>query len=98
MHGAQKAVHRILFFPIAIIPVALWSQTVNISLSPTSASVSVGQTLQFAAKVTPMSRSGVTWSVNGVVGGSTTVGVISNSGLYTAPAVAPSPAVVVTAT
>src|SRR5215472_7453801 len=94
-----KAVHLILFFLVAIIPAALWSQTVNVLLSPTSASVSVGQTLQFTAKVTPMSRSAVTWSVNGVPGGNTTVGVISNSGLYTAPAVPPSPAaVIVTAT
>src|SRR5207248_10744996 len=37
------------------------------------------------------SNTGVTWSANAVQGGNSTVGTISSSGLYTAPAVAPNP-------
>ncbi len=41
----------------------------------------------------------VTWSVNGVAGGNTTLGTINDKGLYTAPAVLPSTAAIkVTAT
>jgi uncharacterized protein (DUF1800 family) len=41
----------------------------------------------------------VTWSVNGVAGGSATLGIITNAGLYTAPATLPSmTAIHVTAT
>ena len=69
----------------------LWSQSINVSLSPSTATVSVGQTFQFSAKVTPASKSGITWNVNGITGGNAITGTISSSGLYTAPAVLPSP-------
>jgi hypothetical protein len=70
---------------------ALWAQSINVSLSPSTATVSVGQTFQFTAKVTPGSKSSVTWNVNGIAGGNTTVGTIASSGLYMAPVVSPSP-------
>ncbi len=35
------------------------------------------------------------WEVNGVIGGSSASGTITTSGLYTAPSVTPSPAIVV---
>lgn len=56
-----------------------------ISISPTSATVAPGATQQFTATVQGESSTGVTWSVDGTTGGSTTVGTISASGLYTAP-------------
>lgn len=69
-----------------------------VSVSPTTASVPTNTTAQFSATVSN-SSSGVFWSVNGVVGGNLTVGTISTSGLYTAPATVPSPATVtITAT
>jgi len=49
----------------------------------------MGQT-QFTATVSGGSA-GVTWSVNGTVGGGSNQGVISSSGLYTAPTTLPSP-------
>ena len=71
----------------------------SISVSPTNASLTVNSTQQFTATVTGVSDTSVTWSVNGVVGGNNTVGTISTSGLYTAPASVPNPAAVtVTAT
>lgn len=62
---------------------------VGLTLSPTSKSLGAGQTQQFTATVTNATNTAVTWSVNGTVGGSATVGTISTSGLYTVPATFP---------
>jgi hypothetical protein len=70
---------------------------VSVTISPTSASVRVGRTHQFTATVHNSSNTAVTWKVNGVVGGNASVGHVSSSGLYTAPAAVPSGAVTVTA-
>ncbi len=67
---------------------------ISVSISPTSASVPVGATQKFAATVLGARNSAVTWQVNGVAGGNSTLGTISSSGLYTAPAAIPSPATV----
>lgn len=70
---------------------------VGITISPTSASVRINRTRQFTATVTNTTNKAVTWKVNGVVGGNTTVGRVSASGLYTAPGSVPTVAVKVTA-
>ena len=62
----------------------------TIAISPQTMSVFVGQTIPFTATVSGTNNPGVTWSVNDVVGGNATVGTISATGLYTAPAVPPS--------
>jgi serine protease len=78
--------------PSAVLPVA-------VAVTPAAASVQTGGMQTFTAAVTNTSNTAVTWSVNGVAGGSATVGMISAAGLYTAPASAPTPATVtVTAT
>jgi parallel beta-helix repeat protein len=75
------------------------SGTISVSISPSSAALHVGASQQFTATVSGSSNTGVTWSVNGVVGGNSTTGTISSSGLYTAPASVPSGgSVTVTAT
>ena len=90
------------------------SATVNLTdnivivVSPSTASVPTGGAQVFTASITPSGSPGsVTWSVNGVAGGNSTVGAIVSTGavngtataLYTAPAVPPStPTVTVTAT
>jgi hypothetical protein len=51
-------------------------------------------TQTFAAAVTGSSNMSVNWSVNGTAGGNATVGMISASGVYTAPMTVPSPATV----
>ncbi len=56
---------------------------------PTSASVFLGATFQFSVIVANTSNTGVTWSVNGVAGGNSTVGTITAAGLYTAPSILP---------
>jgi hypothetical protein len=70
------------------------SPAVSISLSPTTASISVGASQAFVATVQNTNNSAVTWQVNGVTGGNSTAGTISTSGLFTAPATLPSPATV----
>jgi hypothetical protein len=70
--------------------------SIKVSISPTSSALQVGQSQQFTATVTG-SATGLNWLVNGVVGGNSTVGTISASGLYTAPATVPSSSVNVTA-
>ncbi|MFZ0306035.1 MAG: hypothetical protein WAL75_25340 [Terracidiphilus sp.] len=67
---------------------------VSVSVSPAPVSVSLGATQQFTASVTGTLNSNVTWSVNGVQGGNSNVGLISSSGLYAAPPILPSPAAI----
>ena len=74
------------------------STAVTLAITPTSASVTTGATQQFTVTVTNTTNPALTWSVNGVVGGTQTVGFISSAGLFTAPNTVPStPTVTVTA-
>jgi hypothetical protein len=68
---------------------------VAVSISPASVAVAPGGSQQLTATVTNAANTGVIWEVNGVVGGSSAAGTITPSGLYTAPSVTPSPAIVV---
>src|ERR1017187_4402649 len=65
------------------------SSTVSVTVSPSTATVPVNLTKQFAATVTNATTQVVNWSVNGAAGGNSTVGIINASGLYTAPTVPP---------
>ncbi len=67
---------------------------VSVSISPTSASVRVRRTRQFTATVSNTSNTAVTWKVNGVTGGNSTIGTVSTAGTYKAPTSVPSPATV----
>jgi hypothetical protein len=67
---------------------------VAVVVTSPGSSVLLGNTLQFTAKVTGTSNTAVSWSVNGVSGGNSLVGTISNAGLYTAPQDLPNPATV----
>ncbi len=53
--------------------------------------VRLGATAQLGATVTNSSGSAVTWQVNGIPGGSSSVGTISATGLYTPPSTLPTP-------
>ena len=71
---------------------------VTVSVSPSSATVRVGRTQTFTATVSGTPNKAVLWKVNGVTSGNSTVGSISGTGVYTAPASVPSPgSVVITA-
>jgi serine protease len=68
---------------------------IEVTVSPSIASVTAGSGTQaFTATVTNTSNTAVTWQVNGVTGGNATVGTVSSSGLYAAPATVPSPSTV----
>jgi hypothetical protein len=57
-----------------------------ITVYPTTSSLDITSTLQFTAYV-PISPNTVTWLVNNVPGGSSTIGTITPAGLYTPPTV-----------
>jgi uncharacterized protein (DUF1800 family) len=59
-----------------------------LTLSPSMVSVRAGSPQQFTPSLAGLS---LTWSVNGTVGGSTTLGTIDVNGNYLAPAVLPIP-------
>src|SRR5260370_8571428 len=61
----------------------------SVSVSPSAANVANFGTQQFTASVNGSQSTAVTWEVNGVAGGSQTVGFISTSGLYVAPGSVP---------
>jgi hypothetical protein len=68
--------------------------TVMVAVCPASTSVQQGSTETLAATLANTSDTGVSWEVNGVAGGNATVGTVSSTGVYTAPATVPSPATV----
>jgi DNA-binding beta-propeller fold protein YncE len=59
--------------------------TTTIAVSPTSATVLLGTSFQFLSSASG-SNNAVQWSVNGVPNGNASFGMISPTGLYTAPA------------
>jgi hypothetical protein len=74
-----------------------------LAVSPANATVALEQTEAFTATLDGTATQAVTWSVNNIAGGNTTVGTISNSssqnGLYLAPVDMPAGrAVTITAT
>jgi len=61
---------------------------ITISVSPASANVAASGPQQFTANIANTSNTAVTWEVNGVAGGSAATGMITSTGLYTAPGAA----------
>ena len=70
---------------------------VSVSISPATATLQVDGSQQFAAAISGTTYTSVSWSVSGILGGNSSVGTISSTGLYTAPASAPTGPVTVTA-
>lgn len=58
---------------------------IAVSVSPVSATVPAGATQLFTATVQNTTNTAVTWQVNTISGGGSTVGTISTNGLYPAP-------------
>jgi hypothetical protein len=76
-----------------------YAQTTAVTVSPATVSVHLGTFYQFAARVTGVTPTTVTWSVALPGGGTGSPGTISSGGRYTPPAAIPSPGtVIVTAT
>ena len=68
--------------------------SIFVTVTPNPVSVAAERLQQFTATVTGTSNTSVTWQVNGVVGGNSTVGTISTAGLFQAPQTIPTPATV----
>jgi len=67
------------------------SGNIQVSVTPNPSNVRAASSQQFAASVTGTTNTAVTWSVNSISGGNSTIGTISSSGNYTAPASLPNP-------
>lgn len=64
---------------------------VMVGVSPNTVTLRAGSAQPFTATVTGSSNTSVIWQINSVTGGATSSGTISPSGVYTAPAIVPSP-------
>jgi hypothetical protein len=72
---------------------------ITVAVTPSNATVLLGEQQTFVATVSNSTNSAVIWSVNGIPGGNAAVGTITAGGTYTAPANLPAPnSVSVTAT
>jgi hypothetical protein len=74
--------------PTVPVPVPV-PQPVTVSILPLSVTVPAARMQQFTATVKNTSNRSVNWLVNGVSGGSPTLGTISSMGVYTAPLTPP---------
>jgi hypothetical protein len=70
----------------------------TVSIVPVQASVTPGQSAPFQAFIGGVSSSNVTWAVDGIPGGTSSIGTISSSGLYTGPGTAGPHSVTATST
>jgi len=61
------------------------SAAVTVAVTPATGTVSPSGTKQLHAAVAGSTNPAVTWMVNGIPGGAPSIGLISSSGLYTAP-------------
>jgi hypothetical protein len=57
----------------------------SVTILPATASIAISGTQQFTDTVTGSSNQNVTWAIDGITGGNSSVGTISTGGLYTAP-------------
>jgi YD repeat-containing protein len=62
----------------------------GVRVAPATIAVSPNRTVRYTAIVAGVTDPSVVWSVGGIPGGNETVGTITESGVYTAPAQAPS--------
>src|SRR5262249_39268217 len=60
--------------------------SVTVSLNKSSLSLQIDATTQFTATVKGTPNTAVSWAVNSKAGGDSSIGVVSATGLYTAPA------------
>jgi hypothetical protein len=65
-----------------------------LTVTPATATLGVGRTVQFQAEEAGSPTTSVRWAVNGLPGGDPASGTITAEGLYTAPAAVPTPATV----
>jgi uncharacterized protein (DUF1800 family) len=94
-------------YPVSVVnpdPGSATSKSVNalvqpgkvvIQLQPTETFVRVNNTITITPSVTGSQNRALTWTVNGIAGGNAQIGTINPQGVYAAPAVVPTPNLVV---
>ncbi len=65
------------------------SSGIAVRVTPANAQVGINETVQFFAAVSGSSNTAVTWAVNSITGGNSSVGTITTGGLFTAPPAPP---------
>ena len=70
------------------------TSNISVSVSPVSVTVAPSGSVQFTATVTGTTNTTVMWTATGSDGSTANVGLISASGVYTAPGTPPSPSAV----
>src|SRR5260370_636031 len=85
MFYMHKSEGLLLFVLGLLLAPASLSYAQSVTVQPAMPFVGVGQTVQFSAQITGLTNTAVTWSAGGMVGGNSTAGAISSTGLYTAP-------------
>src|SRR5213080_2214492 len=86
---AIRCAVRKLAFVLTIFGLTLSSvAAVTVTILPRRAPLTLKQKQQFKATVSGTTNTGITWLVDGTIGGSSTMGTISTSGLYTPPSTA----------
>lgn len=81
-------------FPLLVLSAFMLACThgsIKVVVNPATATVQLGTNEQFMATVTGATDTTVTWQVNTMPGGNSTVGTITAGGLYTAPQQVPDP-------
>src|SRR4051812_17777681 len=77
------------FYLLFFIQLCLYSNAfaaVGVTVHPVRTSLTLTEPQQFTATVVNTTNHSVVWAVDGIVGGNSTVGTISSSGLYHPPA------------
>ena len=82
--GLPRLPLLLIIFSLTLVSFA----AVTVTISPRRAPLTLTQKQQFKATVSGTTNTGITWLVDGIVGGSSTVGTISTSGLYAPPTTA----------
>jgi hypothetical protein len=75
--------------PVATLAAAARAGSVTVQVSPPTTTLAPQGTRQFHATVAGTPNTAVIWLVNGIPGGAPSLGLISSTGLYTAPADVP---------
>src|SRR5437868_631137 len=79
----------LIITPLAPSASAVAQTGVTVAIDPVNLTLPVGSTRQYSLKVMNTTNTAVTWTINNLPGGDATVGTISSTGFYTAPAALP---------
>ena len=80
---------------VNVIPAQKVTVTISADECTNTAAVLINTSTTFTAQISGLTNQDVTWQVNQIAGGNSTVGTITAAGVYTAPASVPNPATVV---